>query len=91
MSVKKRLFCANGDFHPTFPQIHADFVNFHAPMRWMNVMNPMIRDDRVHPIEPGHVLMARLFLAAQGLTGEDIQVIDTEKDSITLIMPARIA
>ena len=51
-------------------EIHADFVNFHAPMRWMNVMNPFIRADRVHPEAPGHVLMAHLFLAAQGLIEE---------------------
>ncbi len=52
----------------------SDFVNFHAPIRLMNTAKNIIRDDRVHPIEPGHVLMARLFLAAQGLTDEPTPV-----------------
>jgi len=45
----------------------ADFVNFHAPVRYLNAAKNIIREDRVHPLEAGHVFMAHLFLAAQGL------------------------
>lgn len=52
----------------------SDFVNLHAPLRLMNAAKCFIRDDRVHPLETGHVLMAHLFLAAQGLTAEPTPV-----------------
>lgn len=48
----------------------SDFINFHAPLRLLNAAKNVIRDDRVHPVEEGHVLMARLFLHAQGLAEE---------------------
>ena len=48
----------------------SDFVNLHAPLRLMNAAKNIIRDDRVHPLAEGHVLMARLFLHAQGLCEE---------------------
>lgn len=46
------------------------FVNLHAPMRLLNAAKTVIRDDRVHPMGEGHVIMAHLFLAAQGLVDE---------------------
>lgn len=51
-------------------ETNSDFVNFHAPLRLLNAAKNVIRDDRVHPVDEGHVLMARLFLHAQGLTDE---------------------
>ena len=51
-------------------QTGSDFVNLHAPIRFLNAAHPMIRADRVHPNEFGHVCMAHLFLAAQGLVDE---------------------
>ena len=48
-------------------QTGSGFVNLHAPIRFLNAAHPMIRADRVHPNEFGHVCMAHLFLAAQGL------------------------
>ena len=51
-------------------QTGSDFVNLHAPIRFLNAAHPMIRVDRVHPNEFGHVCMAHLFLAAQGLVDE---------------------
>lgn len=49
---------------------HSEFVNLHAPMRHLNAARTMTRVDRVHPNESGHVCMAHLFLAAQGLVEE---------------------
>ena len=51
-------------------QTGSDFVNLHASIRFLNAAHPMIRPDRVHPDEFGHVCMAHLFLAAQGLVDE---------------------
>ena len=48
----------------------SDFVNMHAAMRWLNSARVMTRPDRVHPDDQGHVCMAHVFLAAQGLTDE---------------------
>jgi len=48
----------------------ADFVNLHAPMRMLNAVKKMKNPDRVHPDEQGHVCMAHVFLAAQGLVSE---------------------
>lgn len=48
----------------------SEFVNLHAPMRYLNSARTMTRNDRVHPDEAGHVCMAHLFLAAQGLCEE---------------------
>ncbi len=48
------------------------FVNLHAPMRLINAMQTMLRPDRVHPLENAHIVMARLFLHAQGLCEEPI-------------------
>ncbi len=48
----------------------SDFINFHAPMRFMNSARILINPDRVHPDGWGHVYMAQLFLAAQGLVDE---------------------
>ncbi|MBO4298184.1 MAG: hypothetical protein J5998_05240 [Clostridia bacterium] len=45
----------------------SDFVNIHAPLRLLNAVKTMTGPDRVHPTPEGHVCMARLFLAAQGL------------------------
>lgn len=51
-------------------ETHSEFVNLHAPMRHLNAARTMTRVDRVHPNENGHVCMAHLFLAAQGLVDE---------------------
>ena len=45
-----------------------DFVNLHAPFRLLNAACTLIGPDRVHPTPAGQAVMARLFLAAQGLT-----------------------
>jgi len=47
-----------------------EFVNLHAPLRLLNAMHCMLRPDRVHPLENGHIVMAQLFLYAQGLCAE---------------------
>lgn len=51
-------------------ETHSDFINFHAPVRLLNAVKNVIRKDRVHPEEEGYVLMAHIFLAAQGLSEE---------------------
>lgn len=48
----------------------SEFINLHAPMRLFNAARSYTGADRVHPTEEGHVLMAYLFLAAQGLLPE---------------------
>ncbi len=49
-----------------------DYVNIHSPFRLLNVMQTMISPDRIHPLESGHIVMAQLFLHAQGLADEPI-------------------
>jgi hypothetical protein len=49
-----------------------EFINIHAPFRLLNTMQTMIAPDRVHPMENGHIVMAELFLHAQGLTEEPV-------------------
>lgn len=56
-----------------------DFVDFNAPMcevnERMHKENPaftVIGNDRVHPDNDGHMLMAYLFLKAQGMVGKPI-------------------
>lgn len=44
-----------------------DFVSLHAPFRLLNAACTLIGPDRVHPTPAGQAVMARLFLAAQGL------------------------
>ena len=58
------------------------FVNLHAPFRALNAACPLINPDRVHPSPAGHAVMARLFLAAQGL-------VETPRltDDLTVVEP----
>ena len=51
-------------------EYRCEFVNLHAPLRLMNAMQCMLRPDRVHPLENAHIVMAQLFLHAQGLADE---------------------
>lgn len=51
-----------------------EFVNFHAPFCLINAAQTMIQPDRVHPLESGHIVMAQLFLHAQGLVEEPTPV-----------------
>lgn len=72
-------------------EIQSDFVNFHAPMRLLNAAKNIIRDDRVHPIDEGHVLMAHLFLHAQGLADEPTAVTMDDVPGVNDLLPANQA
>lgn len=67
------------------------FVNLHAPLRLMNAACNIIRDDRVHPLAEGHVLMARLFLHAQGLADEPTVLTLDDMPSADDLLPANKA
>ena len=69
----------------------SDFVNFHAPLRLMNAAKNVIRDDRVHPVDEGHVIMAQLFLHAQGLADEPTVLTMNELPAADDLLPVNQA
>ena len=79
--LSRRLACETG----------SDFVNFHAPLRLLNAAKNVIRDDRVHPVDEGHVLMARLFLHAQGLCEEPTLVTLNSMPDAADLLPVNLS
>ena len=72
-------------------ETNSDFVNFHAPIRLLNAAKNVIRDDRVHPVDEGHVLMARLFLHAQGLVDEPTVLTMNDMPAASDLLPVNQA
>lgn len=76
----------------------ADIVNFYVPLlhinRELHKINPaatLLKPDRVHPTDVTHVLMARLFLRAQGFTDvKEPTVEDFLAGDIPALSPANI-
>ena len=67
------------------------YVNMHAPLRLMNAAKTVIRDDRVHPVEEGHVLLAHIFLHAQGLVSEPTPLTMDAMPKADDLLPANLA
>ena len=72
-------------------ETQSDFVNFHASIRLLNAAKNIIRDDRVHPVDEGHVLMAQLFLHAQGLADEPTVLSVNDVPDANDLLPANQA
>lgn len=58
---------------------HWEFIDFNLPMLDINAREQakdpkytLIGNDRVHPDNDGHMVMAYIFLKAQGMTGKDV-------------------
>jgi len=68
-----------------------EFVDLNAPMTEINERgqkdNPtftLCGGDRIHPDNSGHMIMAYLFLKAQGLSGKEVAIIDIDGSKLSV-------
>lgn len=77
-----------------------DFVDFNRPMTTINAQEQqkdstftLCGQDRIHPGNDGHLVMAYIFLKAQGLSGKDVANIhiDVPKKAVTQSVNCKIS